>query len=338
MVTNMSAIEVVGHVDRRRCEQVARQLQIMSLPSPKEDVPPMPFSKAEEANFWFLLAAICHQTSPVGLPPLEGIVDGTHRKGWDFLVHAFRVAAVNDRSLLKPSVWRDFTSNQMESIFGEFLSSPHRRAKLVCDLGQRLCDLGWDSILVATDYCDHSIRAHNPNLLEVLSEFDAYSDPVEKKSVFFLALMRNCGLWSYIDEALLPAPVDYHEVRGHLRIGTAKIDDQELLRKICRGTPVGKEDDIALRMVVREAIQLISEYVGNSPNALHYFFWNLFRTYCVRNTPKCDGSNSSRLPLEYLLRIERVNNGSSHCPFRSFCESADHTTAVNEHLVETEFY
>lgn len=85
MVTNMSTIEVVGHVDRIRCEQVARQLQIMSLPSPKEDVPPMPFSKAEEANFWFLLAAICHQTSPVGLPPLEGIVDGAHRKGWDFL-------------------------------------------------------------------------------------------------------------------------------------------------------------------------------------------------------------------------------------------------------------
>jgi hypothetical protein len=53
--------------DYRRCDVLAAQIKLMALPVPREDVPPLPFSKQQEANFWFFLAAICHQTSPLGL-------------------------------------------------------------------------------------------------------------------------------------------------------------------------------------------------------------------------------------------------------------------------------
>ena len=57
------------------------------------------------------------------------------------------------------------------------------------------------------------------NLLNTLGNFSAYRDPVRKKSLFFLSLLRNSGLASFSDDGNLGPPVDYHEVRGHLRIG-----------------------------------------------------------------------------------------------------------------------
>ncbi len=205
------------------CHILANRLLSMDIPEPKEDVSALPFSDAEEANFWFFLAAICHQTSPVGQPALAGDVDGVSRRGWDYLVHAFRLAATQNTELLTPKAWASFDSTSITALFSPSISQPQRRAELVVDLGRVLTSKGWDSILSASLFCDHYISNHRPNLLELLSDFDAYSDPVQKKSVFFLALMQNCGLWRYADPESLPAPVDYHEVRGHLRIGTVRL-------------------------------------------------------------------------------------------------------------------
>lgn len=323
-------------VDQEMCHVLANRLSTMDIPEPKENVPELPFSDAEEANFWFFLAAICHQTSPVGQPVLEGNVEGGLRRGWDYLVHAFRLASTQNRELLTPQVWAEFDSCKITSLFSPFISQPQRRAELVMDLGRGLDDRGWDSILSASLFCDHYISNHQPNLLDLLAEFEAYSDPVQKKSVFFLALMQNGGLWQYIDAESLPAPVDYHEVRGHLRIGTVRLADPELLRRITSHEPISCEEDIALRMVVRDAIQLVSELVKRSPNSLHYLFWNLFRTYCVRQRPHCDGKTFDRLPIDYAHAVQIA--GGHACPFREFCMSADSEQAIDEHCVVTEYY
>ncbi len=321
--------------DLERCEAVARRLSTLDVPEPKEDVPSLPFTAAEEANFWFLLAAICHQTSPVGLPALEGEVEGRRRRGWDYLLHAFRVAAVREPALLDPATWRSFSTDRLVELFSPLLSDPAGRAALVRDLGEGLARRGWNSILDAGPECRFFVRAHAPNLLEVLAEFKAYSDPVEKKSVFFLALMKNCGLWRYPDDAMLPAPVDYHEVRGHLRIGTVQLA-AELLHKVAAGAPVTQAEDVEIRLAVRGAIQRIASASEISTNALHYLFWNLFRTYCVRGTPQCGGSEFAKLPPAYASVVE--NGGGRECPLASVCRSAFAPHAIDEHSVATEYY
>lgn len=321
--------------DLERCEAVARRLSDLDVPEPKEDVPSLSFTAEEEANFWFFLAAICHQTSPVGLPALEGVVEGRLRRGWDYLLHAFRVAVRDDRSLLTPAAWKSCSSALLVDLFGPLLSDPAGRAVLVRDLGEGLARRGWDSILNAGPPCRYFVRDHAPNLLEVLAEFQAYSDPVEKKSVFFLALMKNCGLWRYPDDALLPAPVDYHEVRGHLRIGTVQLA-AELLHKVEARVPVTQAEDVEIRLAVREAIQCIATASGISTNALHYLFWNLFRTYCVRGTPQCGGSEFAKLPAAYARVVE--NGGGRQCPLIPVCHSAWAPRALDEHSVTTEYY
>jgi hypothetical protein len=326
----------VAHVNVDRCRQVAKAIAAMDVPAPREDVPKLPFSRDEEANFWFLLAAICHQTSPAGLPALEGELAGVHRRGWDYLVHAFLKAATNDRGLLSPKRWEQIDEHAITEVFGNLLSSPKTRAALITDLGKGLATLNWTTINNAHAYCDGYLTNHTPSLLNFLSRFKAFSDPVEKKSVFFLALMQNTQNWKYADEELLPPPVDYHEVRGHLRIGTVKLTNHEVETQIRRGDCVLPSDDISLRLVVKEAIQLIAERVGHSPNALHYLFWNLFRTYCVRDTPLCNGEAFERLPHDYAISVRSA--GSTNCPFITFCSSANSKNAINEHRVVTEYY
>jgi len=318
-----------------RCQALAIRLRDLHLPVPKEDVARLPFNAAEEANFWFFLAAICHQTSPVGLPALEGTVDGQSRRGWDYLLHAYRVVAAQDRSYLSASEWRTFSSERLADLFGPLLSDKAGRAALVRDLGDMLASHGWDSILHAGPACGFFVRDHDPNLLDLLAEFKAYSDPVEKKSVFFLALMKNSGLWQYADDEKLPAPVDYHEVRGHLRIGTVRLAG-DLLHKVQTGIPVTQDEDVEIRLAVRDAIQQIAALSDVSTNALHYFFWNLFRTYCTRGTPKCSGSEFKKLPPAYATVVE--NGHGQQCPLAPVCSSAFALHAIDEHSVVTEYY
>lgn len=320
-----------------RCHELAQRLREMYIPAPKEDVPELPFTEAEEANFWFFLAAICHQTSPVGQPALEGFVEDEFRQGWDYLVHAFRVAATRDRTYLTPGYWAEMGEDDLVLIFSDKLSDPPSRLELIHDLGTTLIQFGWVSVVEAGPHCRLFVRDHTPNLLNLLSSFKGYSDPVEKKSVFFLALMHNCGIWSYADQDRLPAPVDYHEVRGHLRIGTIYLTGN-LRDKVLNGLEVTADEDIAIRMTVREAIQTIANEIGRSPNALHYLFWNLFRTYCTRGTPQCDGRNFSKLPSEYGKSVLSNNNNKPCCPFLSFCDSANAAHAVDEHRIDTEYY
>ena len=98
------------------------------------------------------------------------------------------------------------------------MSDPDRRTALVQDLGRVMIQSGWGWIEEAYRLCEGRVASGEPNLFGLLARFAAYRDPVRKKSSFFLALMRNTGLWSYVDDAELGPPVDYHEVRGHLRV------------------------------------------------------------------------------------------------------------------------
>src|SRR5207247_10978026 len=133
--------------------------------------------------------------------------------------------------------------------------------------------------------------------------------------------MRNSWLWKYVGDEKVGSPVDYHEVRGHLRIGTVEVADSELRRKLLEGTPVTAEQDVAIRSAVYDAIMLLSELTGlRNPSQLHYLFWNVFRSCCLRDAPHCQGCDPGcTLPDRYTHLA--VHEGIRRCPFASVCGS-----------------
>jgi hypothetical protein len=326
------------------CRSLAGWLRSRAIPLDREESSPQEFSTEQISNFYFLLVAICHQTSPQGKPPLEGSAGGRHLRGWDYLFAKFEEAARRDSIILSPDFWARITSDHLERVFrderfGNRLSDSAGRALLLNDLGRIMVERSWKSANQIYDAAGGRIATGNPNLLGLLSQFRAYRDPVRKKVYVFLALMQSAGVWVYVDPEQLGAPVDYHEVRGHLRIGTVEIRDCDLRTKLLQGSEVTAEEDVGIRQAVQEALMMISEWSGvRNPSQLHYLFWNVFRSCCTRENSHCYSCPSAcSLPARYVS-LALFPDGSRHCPFSEICRSAGQEPKLLEPKIATDFY
>lgn len=326
------------------CRRLAGLLRSREIPTARENISLEGMRRQDVGNFHLLSVSVCHQTSPRGRPPLEGYLDGQRLRGWDYLSAKLEAAARADHQILLPSFWSRATTDVVRKLFhdeklGDRLSDLADRASLIQDLGRKMLEHSWehaDQIYAASR---GRIASGAPNLLGLLSEFRAYDDPLRKKSFFFLELMRNAGLWNYTDPEELGAPVDYHEVRGHLRLGTVEIQDPSLHAKLVEAREITPEQDLSIRKVVYSALMLVSEYSGlRNPGQLHYLFWNVFRSCCTRENPHCVSCPSNcSLPPRYIpLALSGV--GPRRCPFSTCCRSAGGTVMLLEPAIKTSYY
>lgn len=151
--------------------------------------------------------------------------------------------------------------------------------------------------------------------------------------------MQNSGVWKYADPDQLRAPVDYHEVRGHLRIGTVEITDADLRNRLLNGNDITLEEDLSIRQAVHEVLMFLSECSGlRNPSQIHYLFWNLFRSCSSREDPHCYACPPTcSLPARYIPLV-LFPDGSRHCPFSGFCHSAGQALKLTEPNVVIDFY
>jgi hypothetical protein len=330
-------------VNREMCDRVAAIISSQTIPEDREEIPLLDIPHSYIGNFFLVLVAICHRTSSPNQKPLIGSVNGVTRRGWDYLFERFYEAVRTDLTLLTPPRWVRFSAKDIKRIFddpiyGERLVDAEGRASLIRDLGVKMMRCGWTSAEEIFKHCNGRIATGHPNLLEVLSRFRAYSDPVRKKSLYFLSVMRNNARWRYRDDESLGPPVDYHEVRGHLRLGTVQVNDWSLLQKIREGQPVTPNEDIVLRRAVYDAIVTISERSGiRNPSQLHYLFWNVFRSVCLRKGPQCFHlDRTCDLPQRYR-HLGKYRN-YERCPFAGVCRSAGVADPLPEHAFNTDYY
>jgi hypothetical protein len=320
-------------VNEERCDQVARSLACVGVPEPIE-----PWSRgASEVTFDLAtlnlaLVAICHQTQS-----LRGMVNGTERRGWDYLQVCLLNWAHEDGHRLEPDKLAAFSTDELERILncGDQLSQSDlaHRATLIADCGAVMITKGISSFTEVYEQCGHRIATGDLNLIGWLRGLRSFNDPIRKKSLYLLGLNGSTCGWAYEDQELLDPPVDYHEVRGHLRLGTVRIVDDKLRRIVNDGQSVDEVADLAIRGGVTEAIRRISDVSGFSPMRLHYAFWNLFRSICLRRQPLCEGQLADLLPTEYRRLV-----ADNACCFVNFCESARMNHAVDEHRFNTDWY
>jgi hypothetical protein len=197
----------------------------------------------------------------------------------------------------------------------------------------------WHHLDDLYELAEGRVAIGSPSLVSLLAHFEAYRDPVFKKSFFLLALMQNQGLWSYSDAENLGAPVDYHEIRGHLRLGTITVVNDELRQKLMMRQVVDEFEDLAIRKAVFRAIMEISDRSGiRNPSRLHYLFWNVFRSCCQRAETHCESCPSDcPLPSRYVPLA--MGSDGRGCPFRTVCQAArdpDKRRLV-EHIVSSSY-
>jgi hypothetical protein len=330
------------HVDGEQCARLAALLGSREVPPDTEERrPDVPADLI--GNFFLALVAICHQTSPMRGRRVEGLVGGKRLRGWEYLVARFEAAALETPSILEPADWSGITAAQVAETFrdekyGDRLTDHEGRAALLRDLGAHMLTWGWRRADAIYHHCEGRVAAGQPNLLGTLARLRAFRDPLRKKSLFFLSLMRNTNAWQYVDDDHLGPPVDYHEVRGHLRLGTIRIANQKLEGKLRRRIEVFAQEDLAIRQAVYDAIMLISRESGlGNPSQLHYLFWNVFRVVCRRRAPQClHIERKAKLPRRYVPLTD--HEGARRCPFSSVCASAEINQRYVEHVFATDHY
>ena len=331
-------------VNSEACKRVAGWLASHRIPPDSEETSLVGLTPLEIGDFYLFLVAICHQTTPIGMPPLVGIVGGRERRGWDYLLGRFEELVRADRSLVSSARWRDVSAGELTAMFrdqayGARLVETERRAELIRDLAEVMARNRWAHLEDLFELAGGRIASGDPNLVGLLSRFKAYRDPVNKKAFYLLALMRNYGIWSYRDPENLGPPVDYHEVRGHLRLGTVRIIDAGLRSKLLARRPVDESEDVAIRKAVFQAITEISARSRIfDPSRLHYLFWNVFRSCCQRGETHCDECPPScPLPDRYVPLATGPDGRA--CPFRSVCEAArlPERRKIVEHVVASTY-
>lgn len=328
-------------INTTKCKDLAQLIKRIPIPSDEEEPTDIIISKEYLADFYFSLVAICHQTTPITGNPLCGYIDGSIYKGWDYLREKWlRIAQSNQNKFNLTSILdlsEDTFIQIMKDDHGNLsLSNISERLNLLHDIILKLNTKGYFSIKeLYRNSNGFLVSGDGSGLLQQLSDFIAYSDPVKKKSYFFLSLMKNHSIWNYKDEHHLGSPVDYHEIRGHLRLGTVTLSNF-LGEKILNQQIINSEEDIFIRQAIHDAIKYISSITGYSSSTLHYFFWNIFRNCCNRNSPHCNNCDSCNLPTRYN-RL-KINLHIDKCIFEKVCDSANLNNKFIEPIVLTHYY
>lgn len=304
-------------------------LRSSNVPSEKESENHL-FTKDADlrllASSYFAIVAICHQTSPIGEQQLKGYINGTQKVGWDYLKEKFLNKAHAEPEWASPDYWATLAPSKLSKLYedpqeGKTLNRINERTFLLNDLGNQLKEHGFSSIEDAFNYHRRLIGGDN-GFLNFLKTFEAYRDPVMKKSQFFLSIMANECAWKIEDQHNLSSPVDYHEMRGHLRIGTIDINDQRLSMKVQYGLVLTEKEDIELRSKVQQVNDQIGKQTGLGSSKVHYLLWNVFRNCCPRDSSKTH-CTSCRDGCKLPSRYKRMPTYKKQCLFSEFCCSAN---------------
>ena len=171
-------------------------------------------------------------------------------------------AASRDPGALTASRLRDATGVQLAELLridGETVADPDRRAMLWRDLATGLeRDHGGQArvLLAAAD----SHLGGDDGLLELLARYQAYSDPLEKKSFLFAKICERRG---------------WLEVRDPERWEVCA--DNVLMRLALRSALVQPGDLAGVRAATRDAFKRVAERSGVPPPVLDDLLWELGR-------------------------------------------------------------
>jgi hypothetical protein len=308
--------------DLVRCRDVAGFLRSIILPTRLVRQDLFCRDRRSVGNFNALLVAICHQTQSIA-----GEVDGRWCRGWDYLEARLDRQCRSDPQFLQIERWRTLSADELDEALAPLPMKPSfadidARTELIRDIGRAMFDAGLTSFEELCGDMKWRCRGEQ-SIISFLKTTQAYSDPNEKKARLLIGLLRDAHGWEFGDAHDLGAPVDYHEIRGHLRLGTVIIADSDLNARLGTGDVTSDEDNL-VRAAIGDAISAIAADLPNyDPLKVHYVLWNFFRAICRREIPACcPGGTVSTAELDPAYRDAFTGSSVDHrCGFSWFCQS-----------------
>lgn len=308
-------------VDREQCERLARRLDLVRVrPGEFLEIASSDQDKRREANLWFYLVAICQSTRT-----LQGIIDGQWYRGWDYMAHAARRALRSDPERFTAQRLVSITPDELRALFSDDGQPEHstfdrieERVDQWRQAASQMLALYDGDVMNLYEAARHRLRGEG-GILQRLAAFDAYSDPVEKKSFLFIMFAYRCGAWQIEDLEHLEVAIDYHIMRVALRSGMVRVTDPELERILKERLPVTAERDNMVRESVRQACALLVQHSQRNVFEVDNILWMMGRNCCFYDyEPICGSNRCQRRDQCTLIRGVEYNCPGA-CLFDGVC-------------------
>lgn len=331
-------------VDETRCQKVAERLKAVKVRELFPE-PPTEEEKRRRANFWFYVVAICHQTRA-----LQGRIEGKWLRGWDYLYAAAERAYRDDPSLFTAERIVKLSPEALKRLFSDHLEPS---TSTLDRIGERLHLLHEAALSLLHWYKGDVWELYERSdgrlsggtgLLNLLSQFEAYRDPLRKKTYLLLMILWASKIWVLKDLEMLRFPVDNHLMRVALRTGMVRVEDEGLQRRLRASEEISQEEERSLREAVQRAGDLLRDASGRTVFELDTILWQIGRSCCFPDHPPICGPRATLHPCFKRATCSLIRDTDYRCPdacpldgtcLGSFDEAY---TTFKEPKVETHYY
>ncbi len=287
----------------------------------------------------FYAVGICHQTYNLANPKLNLF-------GWDFMEYGFLDILKNDPYLLNSNEIVKLSRHKLIQRIKPFFAEDNIPEKCTLDNLEERADLWLDMAKKLNKHFDGKVEnifnqndwKSNQNAENLYSQFrlfEAYSDPLQKKSGVFLKLIADAGLVN-LDQLINVIPImDYHMQRVLLRTGCIEVNNEELKTKLQKRQTIS--DDQALRKACINAMKIIAEISDYHLFKMNDVFYTLGRSCCNEAT-LCRNHVCEKTPCTLTRAL--VLETHSRCIFEDVCFGAknDDYHKFWQPIVQTHFY
>ncbi len=267
--------------------------------------------------YFIVMVAMDHRLSRYGRI-YQAEIDGRVYRGADLLYRLGKTMYVKHPEFFEPRNLVKISALDIVkwlSIGGASPPDPETRAFLLRDIGEKIIKIFDGDPINIIRYSSGYLRKDDGyGFIDILKIFRAYQDPVEKKPFLLAKFLSYRGILKIFDQLNKRMPIDNHLTRIAIRLGL--IDLEDIYReRILRNEEFGYDEDILIRMSVREAYRYLCNTGGIDPFHLDDFLWQFGRTICIRDRPLC-----------------------SKCLFRELCSAYGEKMFLNEHRYENTWY
>lgn len=239
-----------------------------------------------------------------------------HQINWDYLQNKLYENLFSPRVSLLETI-DGITSSTISSWLSDYPKKERvraaERAKLIRNIATTVKAKFDGSPLKLYETLSTS-TLQNKKFEEVMNSFEAYrKDPLKKKTNVLSHEITTEQIYTIPDLDFLEPAVDYHIMRIYLRTGRV-IPKDESLFKYFKGTPNPRGYIVdQLRKTVSEAIKLTAHYANLNIAQINYIEWQLGRSTCTNENPRCQLPPPNDLPTSILSLFH------GQCPFSEHC-------------------
>lgn len=267
---------------------------------------------------YLFCSSICHQTHSL-------INIDKNLIGWNYLEYVFLNLAKFDSKLLDIEYINRKSKNELiidfQQLFPESneiaqctLDKLPERIDFLKDIGQILQDKYECKIENLINKSEMKLFDNEKGLYELLNDFQAFKDPLKKKSTLFIKLLFQSGIIHILDDGKFEPLMDYHMQRLLLRTSCIDVLDNKLDQMLKNKILI--DSDIEIREKCVDAIRIISKLSGISILDLDDIFWAIGRS-CCNDKIICRDRQCSKNPctLDSIIYLEKHEK----CLFEGVC-------------------